>query len=518
MCNFVKMWTIIVLFALWSSGSIALDAEGDTSTNEAKLKRFETCLLSSGTSAESIVFRGNGPEYGPVYDKLNWQWNALNGYVIPTAYVVAKNVVDVQNSVICSKSSNLRIVARSGGHSYLKYSFGDSESVVIDLSNFNQVLPDPNNMTCEIGPGARAGRVTSTLWERGEFLTTTAVNPSVGAGGVTLGGGYGHFTRLYGLACDNLIELEMVDANGKLLIINDHENTDLFWALRGGGGGSFGIVTKMKFKMYHAPKSIEFGSVQYNSDDFPQFYDAWQSLVTSKHLTNISGYALMYNNIIDLKIYYLSSNRMKTDERSAMKIENLLKAFPFPNVIHSSVEVISYPEFLLMDARPQFKTEIKQISQLADIDEFLGWKKIKSFYVDKMLSEKEIREVEGLSKPFNKLCTWHFEMNGGAVNNFNSTDTAFVHRGENMFHVQLKFIDENSDHPNLMGVSVMDDFYDKTKVLFNHRESYQNYMDGDITDYFERYYGTNLKRLVEIKLKVDPENVFRHPRSVPTKL
>lgn len=507
------MWTLIILFAMWHhSGSIALDAEKDTSTEVAELKRFETCLLSSGTSAENIVFRGSGQEY----EKLNWQWNAVNGYVMPMAYVVAKNVSDVQNSVICSKSSNVRIVCRSGGHSYVKYSLGDSKSVVIDLSHFNQVLPDPKQMTCEIGPGARAGRVTSTLWQQGEFLTTTAVNPSVGSGGVTLGGGYGTFVRQYGVACDNLMELEMVDANGKLLIINDHENTDLFWALRGGGGGSFGIVTKMKLKMYHAPKSIALGSIQFDSDDFPQFYDAWQSLMISDQLINISGYALMYNNIIHLNIYYLSTTPT-SDKTSVVKIENLLKAFPFPKAKSSLVKVVSYPEFLLLDAQPQFKGEIEHISQLANIDEFLGWKKVKSFYVDKMLSKEEIHELHALSKPFNKLCTWHFEMNGGAINKFNSTDTAFIHRGKNMFHVQLKFIDENDIHPNLEGVSAMDTFYDKTKVLLNHRESYQNYMDGDITDYLQRYYGANLERLIQIKMKVDPKNVFHHPRSIPTK-
>lgn len=510
------MWKII-FFALLFSVSIALDTETKSKKDKiikgTLLKRFETCLLSSGTSAENIVFRGSGPGY----EKLNWQWNDIHGYVTPMAYVVARNVVDVQNSVICSKSTNVRIVPRSGGHSYLKYSFGDSESVIIDLSSFNQVIPDPEHMTCEIGPGARAGRVTSTLWQKGEFMTTTAVNPAVGSGGVTLGGGYGHFARQNGLACDNVIEFEMVDANGKVLRINDHENADLFWALRGGGGGSFGIVTKLKLKMYHAPKSIVHGSIQFNFDDFPQFYDAWQSLFISDHLTNISGYALMYKNIIDLKIFYISSE-VKTDNKSTAVIENLLKVARFPHFLESSIiQVVSYPEFLLIDSRPMFKADIKDISQLADIDEHLGWKKIKAFYVDKMLSKKEIHELDALAKPFNKLCTWLFEMNGGAINKFNTTETAFVHRGNNMFHVQLKFIDENGVNPNLKGVSAMKTFFDKSKLILNHRESYQNYMDEDITDYFQRYYGSNLKRLIEIKTKVDPENVLRHPRSIPTK-
>ena len=87
-----------------------------------------------------------------------------------------------------------------------------------------------------------------------------------------------------------------------------------------------------------------------------------------------------------------------------------------------------------------------------------------------------------------------------------------------MFQVQLKYLDESGVHPDLNGVSAMNMFYDQSKILFNHRESYQNYMDGDITDYFQRYYGQNLERLIEIKVKVDPENVFRHPRSIPLKL
>src|SRR5207247_6096094 len=140
----------------------------------------------------------------------------------------------------------LRIVARSGGHSYGGYS--TTPGVVVDVSRLKAVALDRHGRAV-VGAGARLIDVYETLAQHGRTVPAGSC-PSVGIAGLALGGGVGFAARKFGLTCDNLLQATIVTASGRALVCNAHEHADLYWALRGGGGGNFGIVTRLVFRTH----------------------------------------------------------------------------------------------------------------------------------------------------------------------------------------------------------------------------------------------------------------------------
>lgn len=502
-CNFVMTLFFILFIFVTNSLSIRAEAIDETFVN------LKSCLVEGEIDEEHIVYRDNDDV---LYNDLNYQWNTWSGYIEPMAYLTAKNVSDIQTAIICCKLLNIHIVARSGGHSFDKNSFGDSGSLIVDLSAINQISIDPIGMYYEVGSGARTGLISYTLWNEGEYMSALGVCPTVGIAGLAMGGGFGYFTRIFGLASDNLVELQMIDAMGNLQIINNSTNDDLFWALRGGGGGSFGIVTKLKFKMYRAPKSVTFGNYFYDFDDFYQFYDAYQSLLSSPSIPNNIGLLVeMKDDIIKMEVYVMD---FENAQIMSLDVEALLGSFSFPNATQSTLELLSYPNFVMKTAQPYSRTPLTQPSQIPEIDRHFetGWLHCKSMFVKKFLSKSEIYELQAMLKPFLQHALLYIEHNGGAIDDLSRTETAFVHRN-NLYSIQLEtFVDDSI----FTATSAMNALYDASKPLLNHQESYQNYIDPTMVDYLERYYGENLEKLIEIKAKHDPDNVFYHPQSIPT--
>lgn len=504
-CNLVTTLFFITILIVTNSLWISAEAIDESFVN------LKMCLVVGEIDEENIVYRDNDDA---LYKDLNYQWNTWSGYIEPMAYLTAKNVSDIRTAIICCKMLNIHIVARSGGHSFVKSSFGDSGSLVVDLSAINQISIDSNGMYYEVGAGARTGLISYTLWKEGKYMTTLGICPTVGIAGLALNGGFGYFTRIFGLVSDNLVELEMIDAMGNIHKINNSTNDDLYWALRGGGGGNYGIVTKLKFKMYRPPKSVTFGNYFYHFDDFHQFYDAYQSLLSSPSISNNIGLLIeMQSDIIKMEVYVMD---FKNSQFMSIDVEGLLGSFSFPNATKSSLELLSYPDFVMRTAQPYSRTPLTQPSQIPQIDRHFqsGWLHSKSMFVNKILSKSEIYELQAMLKPFLQYSLLYFEHNGGAIDELSRTETAFVHRNH-LYSIQLETFREDS----IFGaISAMNTLYDASKPLLNHQESYQNYVDPSIADYHQRYYGENFQRLIEVKSKHDPDNVFYHSQSIPTAL
>jgi FAD/FMN-containing dehydrogenase len=146
------------------------------------------------------------------------------------------------------RSQQLPFAVRSGGHSFEGLS--ESSSVVIDLRSLNQIEVDVARQTVSVGPGASLGvAIYRALASRG-YALPAGTCLTVGVAGHALGGGYGMVSRRYGLLCDSLRSLRLVGPDGRVVEANANENPDLFWAARGGGGGSLGIVTQLDFQIY----------------------------------------------------------------------------------------------------------------------------------------------------------------------------------------------------------------------------------------------------------------------------
>src|SRR6202521_1899957 len=185
----------------------------------------------------------------------------LNGMIDRRPSVVLRpaNAGDVMAAVNFARGGRLHLAIRGGGHSVPGFGTCD-DGVVIDLSRMRGVRVDPAKKTARAEGGATWGDFNAATHAFG-LATTGGIVSTTGVSGLTLGGGIGYLARGFGLSCDNLVSADIVTADGRFLIASEKENEDLFWALRG-GGGNFGVVTSLEFKV-HPVKDIYGGPMFY---------------------------------------------------------------------------------------------------------------------------------------------------------------------------------------------------------------------------------------------------------------
>src|SRR5580765_3179112 len=189
----------------------------------------------------AVVVRGDA-----AYDQARVLYDTRFDRYKPEAIVFCESLADVQRTVRWARKHRVRIVPRSGGHSYGGYS--STSGVIVDVSRLNGVALGSGGRAV-VGAGARLIDVYNGLWQHGRTVPAGSC-PTVGIAGLTLGGGVGLASRKFGLTCDNLLEATVVLANGSAVLANTHQHPDLYWALRGGGGGNFGIVTRLVFRTH----------------------------------------------------------------------------------------------------------------------------------------------------------------------------------------------------------------------------------------------------------------------------
>jgi FAD/FMN-containing dehydrogenase len=197
---------------------------------------------------EDLRERTRGPVYAAGddgYDEARKVYNAMHDKR-PRVVVGCENTGDVIAAVNFATSNGLELAVRGGSHSVPGFGTVD-DGVVADLGRMRNVRVDPYTRTARAGGGATWGDFNAATHAFG-LATTGGIISTTGVGGLTLGGGIGYLARGLGLSCDNLISADVVTAEGKFLIASEKENDDLFWALRG-GGGNFGVVTALEFRL-----------------------------------------------------------------------------------------------------------------------------------------------------------------------------------------------------------------------------------------------------------------------------
>jgi FAD/FMN-containing dehydrogenase len=165
----------------------------------------------------------------------------------PALIVRVANAADVARSIVFARDNSLEIAVRGGSHSVAGHSTVEG-GIVIDLGELKGLHIDPERKLAWAGAGLTAGEVTNAAAAHG-LAIPFGDTATVGIGGLTLGGGIGWLVRKYGLAIDALVSVELVTADGRIVVASEQEHSDLFWAVRG-GGGNFGVVTRFQFRLY----------------------------------------------------------------------------------------------------------------------------------------------------------------------------------------------------------------------------------------------------------------------------
>jgi len=203
--------------------------------------------------AEAVVTPDNAE-----YDGLRRVWNGMIDR-LPLVILRPRNVAEVSRCVSVAATTGVPLSVRGGGHSFPGFSTCD-KGIVLDLSRLNAILADPAVSTVNVEGGALLGDVDRATAVYGMVVPAGVVSHT-GAGGLTLGGGMGYTSRRFGMTVDNLLGVEMVMADGRIIEVDAASDPELFWGLRG-GGGNFGVVTKFRFRM-HPLGSVTVGQWSY---------------------------------------------------------------------------------------------------------------------------------------------------------------------------------------------------------------------------------------------------------------
>ncbi len=409
----------------------------------------------------------------------------------PQLRAMCKTAQGVGVMVDWCRTNDLPFALRCGGHSF--EGFSQSASVVIDMRLINAISVDVTAKTVTAGAGASLGAIYKAVWPHNLAFAAGSC-PTVGISGHALGGGYGNLARPFGLTCDSLLSIDLIDPQGHPVNADAQQNTDLFWACRGGGGGSFGVATSYRFALRRLPGVLVFkidwsGLSQARAAAIMKQWQAWAPQAPS----SINATLLITHHAgggIELRC---SGQSIGT--QSELKRE--LKA------LSSAPQIRSMP----------FSASINYFAGGTS-----GWDyqsapmKGKSDYATSPLSDAGLAalmsEVDA-KKTVYVICDAY----GGAIVDVAAGATAFAHRKGTLFSIQYgSQWSSPADTPQRL--ADMRDLYAAMRPYVSGA-AYVNYCDLDLSDWQNAYWGANLARLKQIKSAFDPDNVFRHAQSVP---
>ena len=390
-------------------------------------------------------------------------------------------------------------VARCGGHSYAGYST-TSTGVVIDLSTLATIDLDVDTGEATIGAGALLGDVDDATTPQG-WVVPAGRCRSVGIAGLLLGGGYGFNSRPFGLTSDNLVATDLVTAAGELVTVTATEDPDLFWALRGGGGGNFGINVGFRVRAHQVTQAAVYSLTWTDRSVFGPVWSAFQDVVAGAP----EGFSL----------HLVAANAQPSsggDGRSLAVIgQHLGTAAELRELLAPALAVAEPASATIEDQDLAGATTF--LAEPGDPDAFLS----KSAFYDR-LGEEAIDQVldwidrfptSGVTGDFTVIAA------GGAVDRIAPTETAFVHRG-------VAYLNEgNASWPADAAPSTADEvrawIEDMYAALADHLGpgAYQNFIDPTLDGWAAAYYGENLARLSATKARVDPDDHFRFAQSIP---
>ncbi|CAN1226489.1 Berberine bridge enzyme-like 17 [Linum grandiflorum] len=449
----------------------------------------------------------------------------------PLAIVTPTRESHVQATVVCSKLNRLQLRTRSGGHDYEGLSYrSPSPFVLLDLNNLRSIDIDLASETAWVQSGATLGELYYSIANKSKSHAFPAgVCPTIGVGGHIVGGGYGNLLRKYGLSIDNVLDARVVDPNGNILTRSTMG--DLFWAIRGGGGASFGVILSWKIKLVRVPEIVTTFDVKRKMEEgASDIFYRWQQVSTnlSKDLfirampvivtvggkdkknkfqiSFIGEYLGRVKDLVQLLNESFPELGFKEEDGKEMSwLDSVLFWVPFPE---------GTPAEALLSRKESIKRSFKS----------------KSDYVKEVIPKEALPQIwDLLLKTGAAFTQWN--PYGGRMAEIPTDRIAYPHRAGYLFKVQY-FIGwtEEGEEAEAKHIAALTALHDVVTpyVTKEPREAFFNYRDLDNGEnsvdypnwekakvYGEKYFKGHFERLSKIKRQFDPENFFRDQQSIP---
>ncbi|KAJ4769990.1 FAD-binding Berberine family protein [Rhynchospora pubera] len=445
----------------------------------------------------------------------------------PILILTPTNQEQIQASVSCCKNYSLSIRVRSGGHDYegLSYrSVNSSQFVLLDLTNLRSIHINSHRGTAWVQSGATIGELYYKISMKNNTLAFPAGTcPTVCAGGQFSGGGIGTLTRKYGLSADNILDAKIIDSNGKILD-RAAMGEDLFWAIRGGGGGSFGIVLSWKLRLVQVPEIVSIFIINRTLDQgaigliYKWQYVAFEMepdmFLEADIQPNINGTepGAVFQSL------YLGRC---TDMLTYMQVH-----FPELGVGTSDCREMSWIQSAVYFAR--FGDADPKIL----LDRGLQFKSYNKGTSDYVIDPIPFPAWEGIFDWFrsNHSGLMYMISHGGVMSQIPESYIPYPHRGRVLYNIQYLVGSKDASDIEaplgwLQGLRTSMTYL----VSTNPRRAYVNFRDLDLGRndvgrnisyenarvWGEMYFKDNFKRLALVKGEVDPENFFWHEQSIP---
>ncbi|MCC3765888.1 FAD-binding oxidoreductase [Glycomyces sp. TRM65418] len=396
-----------------------------------------------------------------------------------------RSVADVALALAYARETGIHIAPRSGGHCFAGRS--STEGIVLDLAGLDAVAVDGD--LAVIGAGARLARVYAGLHEHGRTLPA-GCGPTVGIAGLTLGGGIGLLGRAYGLTCDRLVGAQAVLADGRVVDCDRDREPDLFWALRGAGGGQFGVVTALTFATVPEPTARPF-RVRWPRADVADVIAAWQRWAPDAPDGLTANLAVVAEPGRPAEAVLSGASLLAESPTEALLGEFRSMAG-------------SHPPIDIGDAVPYHR--LKATLAEADPDGRPGSAlQIRSEFFAAPMRPETIRALTAaLGNAGTGLRRLAFTPMGGAYNRVPASATAFAHRGE-------RYLVEHG--------AAADPVWVDASWSIAHADGsgrvYPNFPDPALEDGPRAYHADNLPRLAAVKAAYDPGRRFAFPQSIP---
>jgi FAD/FMN-containing dehydrogenase len=433
----------------------------------------------------------------PGFDEARRIWNAMIDRQ-PAIIVRCAGVADVRRSVVFARDNGLPLAVRGGGHNIAGSAICD-DGLVVDLSPMKSVRVDPATRRAYVEPGATLGDFDHEAQAFG-LATPLGINSTTGVAGLTLGGGFGWLSRKYGMSVDNLVSADVITADGELLHASEDRHEDLFWAIRG-GGGNFGVVTMFEFALHPVGPQVFGGLV-----------------------------VLPLEQAKAALVKYRAAVEAMPDELTVWVVLRLAPPLPFlPPEVHGKPIIafaICYNGPL--DDGPRAVEEVRRFG--TPYGEQLGpmpyemWQKAfdplltpgaRNYWKSHNLAQLQDGLLDVLTDAIGKLpspqCEIFFGAIGAQTSRVPVEAMAYANRDTNyVMNVHGRWSEPSEDAQCIAWARA----FFEASAPFALGSVYVNFLTQDEAERISAAYGPNYARLVEVKNRYDPHNLFRQNQNI----